>query len=88
MTIATILSVEREPFQSALVDKAGVRKAKSHFCATSDHLALSFMHEKWEEASGMMNCYGRTISGSSLSSDSFCSTYGLSRESMSLIQSK
>ncbi|XP_071443443.1 uncharacterized protein [Hetaerina americana] len=87
VTIATVLSVEREPFQSALVDKAGVRAAKSHFCPTSDHLALSFMHEKWEEASGMANCYGRSISSSSLSSDSFCANYGLSRESMSLIQS-
>ncbi|KAG8239452.1 hypothetical protein J437_LFUL017586, partial [Ladona fulva] len=79
VTIATVLSVEREPFQSALVDKASVRGAKSHFCPTSDHLALSFMHEKWEETMNARN--------SSISSENFCSSYGLSRDSMALIQS-
>lgn len=51
LTITTILTSDREPFDSVLKQRDEIRTTKAKFSPCSDHLALAWLYQEWEDKS-------------------------------------
>ncbi|XP_063225553.1 ATP-dependent RNA helicase DHX30-like isoform X2 [Bacillus rossius redtenbacheri] len=76
LTICTLLSNDLEVFRGGLDAKEAIRKVKSSYNSSSDHLALARMYEEWE----------KLVDESIVEPISFCHERNLNSNSLELAQ--